>query len=37
MHRPIYQAFQALRDGPEWGQLSAAQKRIVENELRDFK
>lgn len=37
LHRPIYQAFQALRDGPEWEKLTAAQKRIVDNELRDFK
>ena len=26
----------ALKDGPEWGKLSEARKRIVESELRDF-
>ncbi|KAG2500627.1 hypothetical protein HYH03_001394 [Edaphochlamys debaryana] len=34
--RPLYEAFRALRDGPEWGSLSPSQRRIVENELRDF-
>lgn len=34
--RPLYRAFQALRDGPEWAALSEARKRVVENELRDF-
>lgn len=35
--KPLYAAFSALKDSPEeWGKLSAAQKRIVENELRDF-
>ena len=26
----------ALREGPEWGTLSEARRRIVESELRDF-
>ncbi|KXZ49272.1 hypothetical protein GPECTOR_22g865 [Gonium pectorale] len=34
--KPLYTAFKALRDGPEWSSLSAAQQRIVDNELRDF-
>ncbi len=34
--QPLYKAFQALRDGPEWAALSEARKRVVENELRDF-
>jgi len=34
--KPLYEAFKSLKDGPEWAKLSAAQKRIVENELRDF-
>lgn len=34
--QPIYAAFKALREGPQWAQLSTTQKRIVENELRDF-
>ncbi|EFN52299.1 hypothetical protein CHLNCDRAFT_139059 [Chlorella variabilis] len=35
--KPLYEAFRALREGPSWGQLSEAQQRIVEGELRDFK
>ena len=35
--KPLYQAFSALKaSGAEWAALSAAQRRIVENELRDF-
>jgi Zn-dependent oligopeptidase len=34
--RPLYEAFQALKDGEHWEGLSAAQKRIVDNELRAF-
>jgi Zn-dependent oligopeptidase len=34
--RPLYEAFQALRDGPVWSKLTPAQQRIVTNELRDF-
>jgi oligopeptidase A len=34
--RPLYEAFQALKDGELWSSLTAAQKRIVETELRDF-
>ncbi len=34
--KPLYEAFRALRDGPEWDGLSEARKRVVENELRDF-
>ena len=34
--RPLYEAFQALRDGDAWAGLSQAQQRIVESELRDF-
>lgn len=34
--KPLYEAFQALKDGETWGTLSGAQQRIVENELRDF-
>jgi oligopeptidase A len=34
--KPLYEAFQALKDGATWGALSDAQQRIVENELRDF-
>lgn len=33
---PLYAAFKTLREGPEWGELSEAQRRIVEAELRDF-
>ncbi|GLC35598.1 hypothetical protein PLESTB_000189600 [Pleodorina starrii] len=34
--KPLYSAFKALREGPEWTSLSSAQQRIVDNELRDF-
>jgi Zn-dependent oligopeptidase len=34
--RPLYEAFQALRDSDTWEGLTGAQKRIVESELRDF-
>lgn len=34
--RPLYEAFQALRDSDSWESLTGAQKRIVESELRDF-
>jgi len=33
--QPLYQAFVALRDGPQWASLTEAQKRIVEGEIRD--
>ncbi|EFJ49660.1 hypothetical protein VOLCADRAFT_104239 [Volvox carteri f. nagariensis] len=34
--RPLYSAFKALREGPQWSQLTPAQQRIADNELRDF-
>lgn len=34
--KPLYEAFKAIREGPGWGDLSEAQQRIVEGELRDF-
>ena len=33
--QPVYHALKALKEGPQWGGLSGAQKRIVESELRD--
>ncbi len=33
----LFDKFKALRNSPEFGTLSAARKRIVENELRDFR
>ena len=33
----LYQKFKALRNGPEFGTLNAARKKIIENELRDFR
>ncbi len=32
---PVYAAFKALREGPDWAGLSEAQRRVVEGELRD--
>ncbi|KAG2436620.1 hypothetical protein HYH02_011555 [Chlamydomonas schloesseri] len=34
--KPLYQAFKALREGPAWAGLTPGQRRIVDNELRDF-
>ncbi|GAA3904052.1 oligopeptidase A [Halomonas cibimaris] len=36
-HAGLFHAWQALRDGPEWEALDAAQRRTVENTLRDFR
>ena len=33
----LYQAYQAIADGPDWTQLDRAQKKIIENALRDFR
>lgn len=31
-----YEAFKAIKEGPQWGKLTEAQQRIVDGELRDF-
>ncbi|UDG79642.1 oligopeptidase A [Candidatus Steffania adelgidicola] len=36
-NRSLYQAYKNLHSGPYYGQLSVAQKKTVENALRDFK
>ena len=36
-HPGLYARFKALRQGPEYRGLTPAQKKIVENELRDFR
>ena len=36
-HVGLYEKFKALRNGPQFETLTAAQKRIIENELRDFR
>ncbi|MBI1887622.1 MAG: M3 family metallopeptidase [Nitrosomonadales bacterium] len=33
----LFEKFKALRNSPEFGELSAARKKIIENELRDFR
>lgn len=33
----LYQAYQAIADGDEWPQLDTAQKKIIDNALRDFR
>jgi oligopeptidase A len=33
----LYQAYQAIADGDEWSRLDAAQKKIIDNALRDFR
>ncbi|KAK9804552.1 hypothetical protein WJX73_008970 [Symbiochloris irregularis] len=34
--KPLYEAFKALKEGPEWAKLPEARQRLVEHELRDF-
>jgi len=36
-HEGLFAKFKALRSSPEFGTLALAQKKIVENELRDFR
>ena len=36
-HAGLYARFKALRQGPDFDRLTRAQKKIVENELRDFR
>lgn len=33
----LFQKYKALRNGPDYAQLSRAQKKILENEIRDFR
>ncbi|HEX9802521.1 MAG TPA: oligopeptidase A [Gammaproteobacteria bacterium] len=33
----LYQAFEAIRDGAEYGRLNTAQQKVIENNLRDFR
>ena len=33
----LYQAYQAIADGGEWSRLDIAQKKIIDNALRDFR
>ena len=34
--KPLYEAFKGMKEGKLWNQLSEAQQRIVDGELRDF-
>ncbi len=36
-HEGLFHGWQALKDGPAWATLDAAQRRTVENALRDFR
>src|SRR6188474_2394580 len=36
-HQGLYGKFKALRNSPEFDKLGAAQRRVIENELRDFR
>lgn len=36
-HEGLFQAWQALREGPAWAELDDAQRRAVDNTLRDFR
>src|SRR5690606_9678519 len=36
-HEGLFARFRALKAGPEYGRLTRAQKRFVDNELRDFR
>ncbi|KAJ6722230.1 CYTOSOLIC OLIGOPEPTIDASE A-RELATED [Salix koriyanagi] len=33
--KPIYNAFKAIQDSPQWSSLSGAQKRIVESQIKE--
>ncbi|XP_030528229.1 probable cytosolic oligopeptidase A [Rhodamnia argentea] len=33
--KPVYNAFKALQESPDWNMLSDAQKRIVENQIKE--
>ncbi|KAL8472742.1 hypothetical protein ACS0TY_029826 [Phlomoides rotata] len=33
--KPIYQAFKAIRESPDWDKLNDARKRIVESQIKD--
>jgi len=36
-HEGLFRAWQALKEGPAWAELDDAQRRTVENTLRDFR
>jgi len=36
-HQGLYQAYQSLKDSPEFGSLDTAQQKVITNALRDFK
>ncbi|MBE2294055.1 MAG: oligopeptidase A, partial [Phycisphaerales bacterium] len=36
-HQGLYRAYQQIADGPEYAQLDAAQRRVIDNALRDFR
>ncbi|SDK51281.1 oligopeptidase A [Billgrantia gudaonensis] len=36
-HEGLFRAWQALKEGPAWDELDAAQRRTVDNTLRDFR
>ncbi|MDN3520328.1 oligopeptidase A [Halomonas ramblicola] len=36
-HEGLFAAWQALKEGPAWAELDAAQRRSVDNTLRDFR
>jgi oligopeptidase A len=36
-NEPLFKAIQSIADGPEYAQLNAAQRKVIDNEIRDFK
>ena len=34
--KPVYEAFQSLKEGASWSKLTEAQQRIVDKNLREF-
>ena len=34
--KPVYEAFQSLKEGSSWSKLTEAQQRIVDKNLREF-
>lgn len=36
-HEALYAAFKSIADGPEYAQLNTAQRKVIDNALRDFR
>ncbi len=36
-HEPLYRAYRRIAEGPEYGRLDRAQRKVIDNALRDFR